>query len=75
MTHPSDEESGQIRADLNTSAHLAYLRGTLEHGHPVACLSHAERGRQTAQSTADDEDVQGQLGFAPAIKPARLVVI
>ena len=59
---PSDQETADVRADLNASANLADGGGALEDGDGVASFCETVGGRETAEATANDDDVDWQGG-------------
>ena len=64
---PSDQETGDVWADLDASANLADGGGALEDGDGVAGFCESVGGRETAEATANDDDADGQ-GRAPSLE-------
>lgn len=54
---PSDQESGEVGADLNACANLADDGGALEDGNIVARFCETVGSREAAEATTDDDDV------------------
>lgn len=64
---PPSQQPRHIRANLDARPDLRNGRGPLDDSDFVSCLAEGVGSREPAEATADDEDVQRDLGFGGAV--------